>query len=137
LGKHPRRSDPPKHLIEYQLVILLDKTGFSKQENPMSHKRPPIPVIILLALAILAAGYYGLRALLAKPNATLSASGTIEAVEIVLSPEISGKVSEVLVDEGSPVQAGDVLFKLDDSLLQDQRAIAQLGLETAQLALHN
>ena len=49
--------------------------------------------------------------------------------------EISGKVSEVLVDEGSPVQAGDVLFKLDDSLLQDQRAIAQLGLETAQLAL--
>jgi HlyD family secretion protein len=97
----------------------------------MKHKRPPIPVIIIVVLAILVGAYFGIRALLDKSNGALTASGTIEAVEVTISPELSGKVTEVLVDEGDSVKAGDELFRLDDSLLQAQRAVAAAGLDLA------
>ena len=71
----------------------------------MKHKRPPIPVIIILVLAVLVGGYFGIRALLNPASTALTASGTIEAVEVTISPEIGGKVAEVSVDEGAQVKA--------------------------------
>jgi len=100
----------------------------------MKHKHPPIPVIILLVLAILVAGYFIIKGLSDKQNGTLTASGTIEAVEITISPEIGGKVVEVYVDEGDTIQAGDILFQLDDTLLQAQRSIAAANLDLANAA---
>ena len=100
----------------------------------MNHKRPPIPVIVILILAVLAGGYFGIRALLNKGSTALTASGTIEAVEVTIAPEIGGKVAEVSVEEGSPVKAGDVLFRLDDRLLQAQRAVAVDSLDLAKAA---
>jgi HlyD family secretion protein len=95
----------------------------------MKHTRPPIPVIIIVVLVILAGGYFGIRALLNKGSTTLSASGTIEAIEVTISPEIGGKIAEVLVDEGAQVKAGDELFRLNDTLLQGQRAVATASLD--------
>ncbi|MBU0512448.1 MAG: efflux RND transporter periplasmic adaptor subunit [Chloroflexi bacterium] len=46
------------------------------------------------------------------------ASGTIAAKDVGVSPEIGGKVVEVLVAEGDSVAAGDVLLRVDDELLQ-------------------
>lgn len=100
----------------------------------MKHKRPSIPVIIIVVLAILVSAYLGIRALLDKGNGALTASGTIEAVEVTISPELSGKVTEVLVDEGDSVKTGDELFRLDDSLLQAQHAVAAAGLDLARAA---
>jgi HlyD family secretion protein len=85
-------------------------------------------------LAVLVGGYFGLRAWLNPASSTLTASGTIEAVEVTISPETGGKVSEVRVDEGSKIQAGDVLFRLDDTLLQGQRAVGVASLNLAQAA---
>ncbi len=82
----------------------------------------------------LVGGYFGIRALLNKGSTALTASGTIEAIEVTISPEIGGKVAEVLVDEGAPVKAGDVLFRLDDTLLQAQRAVAAASLDLARAA---
>ena len=101
----------------------------------MKHKRPPIFVIILVALAVLAAGYFGLRALQKTDAASLSASGTIEVVDVTIAPEIGGKVAEVLVEEGASVKSGELLFRLDDSLLQAQSAVARASLETARAAV--
>jgi HlyD family secretion protein len=100
----------------------------------MTHKRPPLPVIIVLGLAILTAAFFGIRALVNKGDTTLTASGTIEAVEISVSPEIGGKVAEVYVDEGDEVQTGDPLFRLDDTLLQAQRAVAEANMDLAAAA---
>jgi HlyD family secretion protein len=97
----------------------------------MKHKRPPIPVIVILVLAVLVGGYFGIRALLNPASNVLAASGTIEAVEVSIAPEIGGKVAEVAVDQGAAVKAGDMLFRLDDTLLQAQRAVAAASLETA------
>jgi membrane fusion protein (multidrug efflux system) len=54
---------------------------------------------------------------------------SIEGAEIVASSVLAGQILEIKVDEGDLVQAGDVLFVLDDSLLQieRQKAVAALG----------
>src|SRR5215813_631524 len=101
----------------------------------MQHRRPPLPVIVLVVLAILVGLYYGVRALAGNSNGQLKASGTIEAVTVNVSPELAGKIKEVLVDEGQPVRAGDDLLHLDDSLLTAQRAVAAAQAETAKAAL--
>jgi multidrug resistance efflux pump len=97
----------------------------------MQHKRPPLPVIILLVLIISAGIYYGTRALNRDDNSQLRASGTIESVVVNVSPEMAGKVKEVFVGEGQPVKAGDPVFSLDDSLLTSQRAVAAAQLDSA------
>ncbi len=100
----------------------------------MNHKRPPIPVIVIFVLALIVAIYFGIQSWLDKGDKTLSASGTIEVVEITLSPEIGGKVAEVFVAEGDTVNAGDPLFRLDDTLLKAQRAVSMANLDLATAA---
>jgi multidrug resistance efflux pump len=102
----------------------------------MSHNRPPVPVIIVVVLAILGAAAYFLWPNIASAAATgtLTASGTVESTSISIAPEISGKVAEVMVKEGDSVKAGDVLFRLDDTLLKAQKDVATAGLDTAKAA---
>jgi HlyD family secretion protein len=98
----------------------------------MQNKRPIYVLTILAVIALIAAGYYAYPALFqARATDALTASGTVEAAEVLIAPELSGKVSEVLVNEGDLVKAGDVLFRLDDTLLQAQRKVTAAGLETA------
>jgi multidrug resistance efflux pump len=100
----------------------------------MKHKRSPVPVIVILVLAVVVGGYFGIRALLNPGSTALTASGTIEAIEVTISPEIGGKIAEVSVDEGAPVKAGEVLFRLDDKLLQAQRAVTTASLDLTRAA---
>ncbi len=61
----------------------------------------------------------------------LSTTGTVRANEQVeLVSEISGKVAEILFDEGSRVAAGQVLLKIDDGELvaERERIVHQLEL---------
>ena len=101
----------------------------------MQHKRPPLPVIILIVLVIAAGVYYGVRALNRNESGNLSASGTIESVVVNVSPQLAGRVKEVLFTEGQPVKMGDSLLSLDDSLLAAQREVAQRGVDSAHQAL--
>jgi HlyD family secretion protein len=100
----------------------------------MKHKRPPKPVIAMIILTLGLGGYFGIKELTSNGNSALTVSGTIEATEISISPEMAGKVVEVFVEEGSTVQQGDLLFRMDDSLLQTQRQVAASSLETAKAA---
>jgi membrane fusion protein YbhG len=97
----------------------------------MQHKLPPVPVRILLALILVVGGYYAVRALQGNDNGGLTASGSIEATTVNVSPEMAGKVKEALVEEGQPVKMGDPLLTLDDSLLVSQRAVASAQLDSA------
>jgi HlyD family secretion protein len=100
----------------------------------MNHKRPPLPAFIILALVVLFGAYFIISQAQQK-NGQLTASGFIESVQVNISPELAGKVSEVLVEEGQPVKKGDPLLRLDPSLLAAQRQIAQSGLDSAKSAL--
>jgi HlyD family secretion protein len=99
----------------------------------MQTKRPPF-VVIILVLAILLAGGYYLYTATRPVNSTLAASGAVEATEILIAPEISGKVIEVLINEGDVVKAGDVLFRLDDTMPQAQRNVTAAAVDTAKAA---
>lgn len=61
----------------------------------------------------------------------LTASGTIASDSIRIAPEISGKVLNIAVTEGSSVKAGDELFNLDDEMLTAQVDQAQAAIDLA------
>jgi multidrug resistance efflux pump len=99
--------------------------------NTKPNPRPIIGIIILL-LIIAAAGYwYFFMRPATLASGALTASGTVETTEISIAPELSGRILEVDVQEGDAVKAGDVLFKLDDTLLKAQRVAAAAGVDTA------
>ena len=101
----------------------------------MLPKRPPKAALIAIGiLLLLTVGYYGIRALNGGENGKLKASGTIETVMVDISPELPGMARQVLVEEGDHVAADAPLLVLDDSLILQQRAAAQAGLESAQAA---
>jgi len=103
----------------------------------MNKMFPPLPVRILVILIVLSTiGYYAFKSLNPTGNGQLNASGTIEAVVVNVSPEIAGKVKDVLVSEGQAIQADAPLLHLDDSLLQSDKQTAQSALDSANAAVH-
>jgi len=68
--------------------------------------------------------------------AEVMGTGTLEArVQTTISPKISGRIVEVLIDQGSRVSSGDLLVRLDDEELQQQVAIAQANVDAASAAI--
>ena len=72
------------------------------------------------------------------PAGLASGNGRIEAVEIDIATKTTGRVEDILVDEGDFVTAGQVLARMDTDVLQAQakQADAQkqqavIGVETA------
>lgn len=100
----------------------------------MNHKLPR-PAIAVIVLVLILAAYFGFKAFASNGSDQLTASGTIEAVTVNIAPEISGKVADVLTDEGQTVKMGDPLLHLDSSLLTAQRAVAAAQVDTAKAAL--
>lgn len=68
--------------------------------------------------------------------AEVMGTGTLEAhVKTTVSSKISGRVAEVLVDQGDRVERGQLLVRLDDEELKQQVAIAQANRVAAQAAI--
>jgi HlyD family secretion protein len=87
--------------------------------------------LVMIVVFLAAIVYFAFLVVSNKNDGKLRASGTIEAVEVNVSPETSGKVKEVLIEEGQSVKTGDALLTLDDSLLAAQHAVSVANLETA------
>ncbi len=73
--------------------------------------------LIVAALLMLS----GCDVLSPSDTSTLKASGVVEIMEVSISAEIGGKVSDVFVEDGSVVTVGDPLFSIDDEEMQLQR----------------
>ena len=91
--------------------------------------RRVIPIIVILAL--IAGGTWWWSHQQTQAAAGLKGSGTIEAQQINIGPEVSGRVVQVSADEGQKVTAGQVLLRLDGTLLDAQRAQAEAAVKTA------
>lgn len=64
--------------------------------------------------------------------AEVMGTGTLEArVKTTLSPRIQERLAEVLVDQGDPVKAGQLLARLDDGELRRQVEVAEAALASA------
>jgi HlyD family secretion protein len=111
---------------------------------PLDKIRRVAPIVVFVGLVVASLIY--LTVVSGEGKGPLTASGTVEAVQVGVASEVSGRVLEVLVAEGEPVQAGDPVLRLDSRLLEAQRqravaageaavAAAQLELISAQQAL--
>jgi HlyD family secretion protein len=97
------------------------------------HKPPKfLPIVVLLVLLAVAAFYFFNQ--VSADDGALTASGTIESVQVLVSPDLAGRVDEVLAEEGDIVQAGDILVQLDPSLLEAQRNQAESVYAAAEAA---
>ncbi len=66
----------------------------------------------------------------------IAATGQIEAVQqIELRPDVEGRITEILVREGSEVAAGTPLFRIDEAELQAEVARAEAERDLAQQSL--
>ncbi len=98
---------------------------------------------IILAIVVAAAaggGYYVWQSIASSelPAGIASGNGRIEAVEVDVAAKFAGRISEIFVDEGDFVKAGDKIAQIDTRELDTQlkQAEAQsrradIGIETA------
>jgi multidrug resistance efflux pump len=79
-------------------------------------------LILLAIIMTISATYY----FFSTPRGNdLVLVGTVDANQIVVSPQIEGRISKLLVDEGTPVKQGDLIAVLDPSELEaEERAAA-------------
>jgi HlyD family secretion protein len=95
-----------------------------------------IIIPIILILAAVAVGYWYVTTQNSPATSSiLTGSGTVEATEVTISPEVSGRITEALFGEGDQVNIGDTLFKVDDTLLRAQLNQAQANLDTTRAGM--
>lgn len=147
-GGDPPPWRPPRQVLTFRLRSI-PTTGFPGLHRPM---RRTLTLLAVLAVAGAAAWWLWPRPPVGAPAAqarastavetataeerdvtpTLEAPGTLRANEdVVLRPEISGRVSAIRFEEGQHVQRGAVLVQLDDSVYRAEVDKARVNLELA------
>lgn len=132
----------------------LNVLRMDRQADDAALKRRTRPVLIgvgvalltlatVLAWVLLKPSYIGVQTAVAQTlrdasggvggARLLNASGyVVPRLQAVVSSKVMGKVSEVLIEEGMHVKAGQVLARLDDSTARDQVNVAKSQLAAAQ-----
>jgi HlyD family secretion protein len=77
--------------------------------------------ILLGIIFVIAAVYYTFST---DHSKDLVLIGTVDANQVIVSAQVEGRIQKLLVDEGTPVKAGDPIAVLDPSELQTQEAAA-------------
>jgi HlyD family secretion protein len=101
-------------------------------------KKPLIAVLMVFFLVV--AGLVGWRASSEKGGNRLVLYGNVDIRQISLSFDNSGRITEVLADEGDSIKAGQVLARLDVRILQLQANEVRADIDAQQqtvLKLHN
>jgi HlyD family secretion protein len=96
-------------------------------------KRIAILAAVLLVAAAATAAWLYWPANGTSPGAG-DRSGTIEAPEVAIAPLVAGTIMDAPAAEGARVKKGDVLFRIDDSVIKLQVVQAQAGVSAAKAA---
>src|SRR4051812_47626924 len=129
----------------------LDELRIDRSTTARRPSRGPmvlVVVLLLVAVAGLAVWWFtrpkapAVRTFLVREASTggegtlLNASGYVTARrEATVSSKVTGKVMEVLVEEGMKVEAGEVLAKIDSSNVEKSLALAEAQAESARKGL--
>lgn len=90
--------------------------------------RSKVTALLLVVLA-------GLACSSREPKDAITASGTIEAIEVNVASKIGGQIMELAVDEGARVAAGDRIAVVDHATLDIQLRQAEAGVDLARAQL--
>jgi HlyD family secretion protein len=78
--------------------------------------------LIVLGIIVAAAAIYYLASTPSSKDLVLI--GTVDSNQIIVSPQMQGRISQLLVDEGTKVKQGDLIAVLDPSELEAQARAA-------------
>lgn len=78
-------------------------------------------IILLSVIFTIALAYYFFSTPRLKDLVLI---GTVDSNQVIVSPQIQGRIAKLLVDEGTPVKAGDLIAVLDPSELEAQERAA-------------
>ena len=99
-------------------------------------KRTRLAIMLIIAAVMILTGvWWFVNSISPEASTDILTSGFIEARDVTITLEASGRIVEMAAEEGDRVEAGVTLVKLDDSLLkaQKQQAEANIGLTQAYL----
>ena len=85
--------------------------------------------IVLGIIFVIAATYYYFST---DHSRDLVLIGTVDSNQVIVSAQVEGRIQKLLVDEGTPVKAGDLIAVLDPSELQAQEAAATATIASLQ-----
>jgi RND family efflux transporter MFP subunit len=129
----------------------LDQLRIDRSSAPQPSSKPWVLGIVVLLLAVAAAVWWLKRGPQAIPVRTadarqvatggkqtlLNGSGYVTARrEATVSSKVTGKVTEVLVEEGMKVEAGQVLARLDAANIEANLKLAEAQLTAAKSGLN-
>jgi len=77
--------------------------------------------VLLGIIFIIAAAYYFFST---DHSRDMVLFGTVDSNQVMVSPQVEGRIQRLLVEEGTPVKKGDLIAVLDPSELQAQEAAA-------------
>lgn len=110
-------------VITVVLLALVKLFFFSPKEQSKPNKNakmPPVPVNIFVATA-------------SELTNEVFAAGTIIAnEEVILMPELAGKITSLNINEGATVQKGQLLLKINDAEFQAQYKKLELQAKIAE-----
>jgi HlyD family secretion protein len=85
--------------------------------------------VLLGVIFVMAAIYYFFST---NHSKDLVLIGTVDSNQVIVSAQVEGRIQKLLVDEGTPVKAGDLIAVLDPSELQTQEAAAAANIASVQ-----
>jgi HlyD family secretion protein len=83
--------------------------------------------ILLGVIFLIALGYYFFST---PSNKDLVLIGTVDSNQVIVSPQTQGRLQKLLVDEGTPVKAGQLIAVIDPAELQAQAAAASANISS-------
>lgn len=98
-------------------------------------RKPPVPLLIVLGLGLLAGGVYGAKWWAHRQAYVSTDDAQVAGNLVTVSSRVSGRLAQLLVDEGQSVKAGQVVAQLDDTDFKAALAQAQAGLAVVRTGL--
>ena len=86
-------------------------------------------IIVLGIIFVISAIYYVLST---DHSSDVVLIGTVDSNQVIVSAQVGGRIQKLLVEEGTPVKAGDLIAVLDPSELQAQQAAAAATITSLQ-----
>ena len=128
----------------------LDELRIDRRPTTQNRRSPWLPVLGVAAIAVVAGTVWWLnrskpavvRTILVQESASggqktvLNASGYVTARrQATVSSKVTGKVIEVMVEEGMKVEAGQILARIDSSNVEKSLRLAEAQSESVRRAL--
>ncbi len=86
-------------------------------------------LILISIILVIALFYYYFST---PSNRDLVLIGTVDSNQVIVSPQVGGRISRLLVDEGTPVKQGELIALLDPSELEAQARAAAATISSLQ-----